>query len=515
MFDDRRMQRFALFALWVLYAAARIWRLTDSCLWFDEIFSVHAAEHDWNSILWFVAQDLIHPPLFYLLLKLWIGIGGENLFWLRLLPVGFSVLAVVPFVLFCRELKLKFPTIAFALLLLALNGSFIKYAQLLRMYSMVTFLSLVSLWLFARYFNRGKNLIALLVVNLILIYTHYYGWMVIGAEVAAMLIFQRIKWRGIAAIVGSAFVFFLPWLWFVWRASQSGSDLSQNIKWIERPGFATLGTFVIDLVEPIFFQMSNAEPASIYRVSIPIVLILVTSIVLYLSGWKSREPDEKRKIYFLAIFTFLPIVAVFIASWLMPYSIWGTRHLIIVVVPLTLLFATAVTEFRSALLRTAAISLIIIFSAYAVVLETIRTSQIHVWCAWANLANDVRSTTPEHEPVNIYTFENLVAYHVWFSLRNEPNTRVSVIRGFEDSLTLETYFLPRGFDDVTTVDLNEVNDDRFWLLFRRGKVDEERPMLDSLRAKGYIECPSMPIKYGRTNVFEIQMVREGNACLND
>jgi hypothetical protein len=51
--------------LCLLYAAVRLWRLTDACIWFDEIFGVHAAEHTWGEMWWFVAQDLIHPPLFY------------------------------------------------------------------------------------------------------------------------------------------------------------------------------------------------------------------------------------------------------------------------------------------------------------------------------------------------------------------------------------------------------------------------------------------------------------------
>ena len=513
MFEDRRTQRFALIALCVIYAAARFWRFTDSCLWFDEIFSVHAAEHEWKSLLWFVAQDLIHPPLFYVLLKIWIGIGGESLFWLRMLPVGFSILAVLPFVLFCRELKLKFGTIAFALLLLALNGSFIKYAQLLRMYSMLTFVSLLSLWLFARYFNRGKNLIALIVVNVILVYTHYYGSMLVGAEVAAILIFQRIKWRGMAVMLGTTLVSFLPWLWFVNRASKSGSELSQNIKWIARPGFTELGTFAIDLIEPVFYQISNAEPASVYRVSIPILLIIVSSIALYLSNWTNRDAEEKRTIYFLLIFALFPIVAVFVASWIMPYSIWGTRHLIIIVVPLTLLVSIAITEIRWAVLRTAAISLIVMFSAYAVVLQVARPTQIHVWCAWERLAEDVHLEVPSDQSVKIYTFENLVAYHVWFALRNTSNTSVSVIKGYEDSLTLETYFLPRGFDHVKIVELSDVQDERFWLLFRTGKVNEERPVIGALKARGYVECPSTPIMYGQTNVFNIQMVKSESACI--
>src|SRR2546421_12581670 len=104
---DLRHVRFAAFAIVLLaYIATRFWGLTASCLWFDEIFSIHAAEHSWTSLFHFVAADLIHPPLFYVLLKLWITVGGESLFWLRLFPVTFAILSLVPFLLLCRELKL-------------------------------------------------------------------------------------------------------------------------------------------------------------------------------------------------------------------------------------------------------------------------------------------------------------------------------------------------------------------------------------------------------------------------
>jgi len=76
---DSRSSLLLFFVVVALFIAARIWRLTDSCLWFDEIFSIHAARYDWKQMLQFVAADLIHPPLFYALLKIWIAIGGEAL----------------------------------------------------------------------------------------------------------------------------------------------------------------------------------------------------------------------------------------------------------------------------------------------------------------------------------------------------------------------------------------------------------------------------------------------------
>jgi uncharacterized membrane protein len=133
------------FALAALYIAARLWRLTASCLWFDEIFSVHAARHTWRGLQHFAAADLIHPPLFYALLKVWVAIGGESLLWLRLFPALTSIAALVPFLLLARELRLGTKGTALALLLLASNGYLIKYAQELRMYSLLLLLTLTSL----------------------------------------------------------------------------------------------------------------------------------------------------------------------------------------------------------------------------------------------------------------------------------------------------------------------------------------------------------------------------------
>src|ERR1041385_5771295 len=79
------------FAFVALYVAARLWRLKASCLWFDEIFSVHAARHTWRALWHFAAAALIPPPLLYALLKLWTTAGGESLLWLRLFPAPTSV----------------------------------------------------------------------------------------------------------------------------------------------------------------------------------------------------------------------------------------------------------------------------------------------------------------------------------------------------------------------------------------------------------------------------------------
>src|SRR5258706_1649660 len=245
-----RYVRFAAFVLIIAaYIAFRFWNLTESCIWFDEIFSVHAAEHSWNSLFSFVALDLIHPPLFYILLKVWIGVGGESLFWLRAFPVLFSLIAIFPFISLCRELKLSFWTQILALFFFCVNGSLIKFAQVVGMYSLLLCLSLFSMWLFARYFLKGKSFVPLLIVNILLVYTHYFGWFIVLSEVAAILIFQRIKWRRILAMSAITFASFVPWIIAVYQAAHSGSELGQNIGWMPRPGLREVTTFILNLIE--------------------------------------------------------------------------------------------------------------------------------------------------------------------------------------------------------------------------------------------------------------------------
>jgi uncharacterized membrane protein len=511
MLNDRRSITTLLAVTAIIYVAARFWRLTDSCLWFDEIFSVHAAEHEWGSMLLFVARDLIHPPLFYLLLKVWISIAGESLISLRLLPVIFACLALVPFYLLCKELKIQKPAIALATFLFAINGTFIKYAQLLRMYSMLMFLSLLSVWLFARFFYRGKNLTALIIVNALMIYTHYYGWLVVDCEVLAVLIFQRFKWRGMAVMTGILSIFFAPWLWFVYRASQSGSELNQNIGWIPKPGFAGIGTYIIDLIEPFYFQASSAEPASIYAISIPLLLILAAATAIFLTRFRGFEQFDKQRIYFLSTFVFVPIILVFIASWILPNSIWGTRHLIIIAGPIVILAAIALADFDKGWLRITAITLIFLFSGYAFVQQAVDPPPFFIWCAWEGVANDIPTGT-DARPTKVYTFENLVAYHVWFASRNSKGIEISAIKGVDGMHEDESYFLPRGFDDVRRRALTDITDERAWLVFRTEERGQETPLFQYLRNAGYVFCPNAPARFGKTDVYRIEIVKSRVTC---
>lgn len=481
--SERSRSRAAIIAISAFYVGIRLWGLSDSCLWFDEIFGVHAAEHTWGGLLSFTAQDLIHPPLFYLLLKIWIAIGGDGLLWLRLFPFLFSVLALLPFVMICRELKLKMQTTVIALLLFSVNGALIKYAQEVRMYSLLLFISLMSIWLFSRYFNKGKSFAALIFVNILLVHTHYFGWLVVGSEVIAILIFQRIKLRQTLLMFGITFVSFVPWMIAVYRATTTGSELEQNIGWIESPGIRQIVQFVFDLIEPFYFQTSNAEPASLYYISIPFLLLIVVAKIFYFVNY--REAGDKQYLYFLAIFIGAPIVMAFTASWFLPHSVWGSRHLIIVFAPLLILTAVFLTEMKNAITKNVILGIGSVLLGISFGIYAATPMQEQPWCSWEKAAAAI-AQTEKNEPITpVYAFEDLSAYHLWFALRRDARFRVFKVEGIKGIAEDKAYFLPRGFTGVEKIEIGNVPRQPSFIVFRDSEFDKKRRPLKAFNDRGF------------------------------
>lgn len=476
-------------ALCVVYAALRLWHLTDSCLWFDEIFSVHAAEHDWRDLFWFTAQDLIHPPFFYVLLKIWIAVGGESLFWLRFLPVFFSTLALVPLLLWCRQLKLSFSTVAVALAFFAVNGSLIKYAQEVRMYSLLLCVGLFSLWLFTRFVNTGKGLAALFVVNVLLVYTHYFGWLIIASEILAVMILARHQLKKILLMFAAVLLSFMGWIYALWEASQVNSNVGQNIGWMTKPNLAAVFRFVFDLFEPIYFEQSNIDSPAIILITLPILALGIIAAGFYCAVWKNESEIEKRGLHLLLIFFFTPVASALAASWLLPYSVWGTRHLIIVFAPFAVLLAAAFSKIKFWQLRTAGLSVVFLLCAAAFVLQATRPKPQYIWCAWENLATDLYDSTLHGEDaanIRLYVYEDLVAYHFWFALReSERGFQIVKVKGATAIPEDKAYFLPRGFDGVPVIEEKEITGDKFFIAFRDKTFSEFAPPLQNLKAQGY------------------------------
>lgn len=478
-------------ALVGLYVAARLWRLTAACLWFDELFGVHAARHAWGGLWRFVAADLIHPPLFYALLKVWVSLGGESVYWLRLFPVVASVAALVPLLLLARELKLGTAATNVALLFAATNGYLIKYAQEVRMYGLLLLLTLTSLWLFARLLNKEDKarglFLVLFFVNLLLVYTHYYGWLVVACEAAFLALREKRRLGAFMLTVVGLAVAYVPWVLACVSAAGRGGGLAQNIGWIARPGPGDLVELFALFNQPFYFRQSSADPLFVrFGALLGLLFVGLPVAALLFARLKRREESddgETRTVEFLLLFTALPVALALVASYVLPQSVWGTRHLIVASGPYALLAGLALGRLRPAWWRTAALLLVCCWALLAGALAVVRGQPAHVWCAWEGLA--ASAARDAAQAADVYAFEDLVAYHLWFALERDGRFRVVSVKGAPGLTEDPAYFLPRDFEGVALSNADALRGERFWAAFRDTTWDESRQPLKFIAERGY------------------------------
>ena len=132
----------------VLAAAMRLFQIGAQSLWYDEGNSARIAERSVALIIAGAAGD-IHPPLYYLLLKVWRALFGESEAALRSLSAVFGVGAVAFAYATGRDLFGR-RTGLIAATLLAVAPFAVYYGQEARMYAMLAFCAAASTWALQR-----------------------------------------------------------------------------------------------------------------------------------------------------------------------------------------------------------------------------------------------------------------------------------------------------------------------------------------------------------------------------
>jgi hypothetical protein len=149
--------------------------LTTSALWLDEALSVNIAKLPLRQIPGALRHDGA-PPLYYVLLHLWMGLFGRSDIAVRTMSSVISV-AALPFAYMAGK-RLAGRAGAWASLVLLASSPFaIGYATAARMYSLMILLSLLGLLAVARALEdpTRRRLGAVAVLTALVMYTHYWG----------------------------------------------------------------------------------------------------------------------------------------------------------------------------------------------------------------------------------------------------------------------------------------------------------------------------------------------------
>jgi mannosyltransferase len=285
--------------------------------WIDEGIAVGIASHPLAQIPHVLAQDG-SPPLYYLLLHVWMGVFGSGEVATRALSEVFAV-AAVPVAWWAGTAVAGSRAGVLAAAGAAFCPFLTYYAQETRMYSLVVVLSLAAGGSFVLAFLHGRRRhVALLGVWLaLLLYTHNWGLFLAGAMALAWLWLWRAgRVRGrdgllLAAAVALAYAPWVPTLAF--------QALETAAPWSERPSPLALA----------------AVPASLLG-----AVALAPLAVAVVAALRRRAASEAARV--LAAVVAIAALAAWISAQVQPA--WAARYLAVLLGPLLLALAAVLAR---------------------------------------------------------------------------------------------------------------------------------------------------------------------------
>lgn len=299
----------------------RTYRLGVESIWYDEGVSLYLAQQTPAGIIQHTAGD-IHPPLYYLLLHLWIRLLGSSEFAAALLSVAFGLLIVTTlYYVGSRLYNRNVGTIA--ALLAAVAPFQIWYSQEIRMYTMGAFFGLLAFWGTWRFLQTSAlqpqtatrcGWICYVIAGVLGLYTiYYFAFLLITLNVWAATHFAR-GWRAdskrVRALAASwvcaqiaILILYAPWLGTAVRQA-----LNPPVPVWRSP--VSLWEIIVDSWSALTFGQSVIPAQVSYALAFAAALYGLGAVVTY-----RRNANLS---FGLVLYTVLPIALIALASWYTP-----------------------------------------------------------------------------------------------------------------------------------------------------------------------------------------------------
>lgn len=353
---------------WVLVGLLLLWsvflrtRNLDAPFWIDEAISVGVADRPFLDIPSALQLDG-NPPVYYLLLNVWMGWFGDSESAAHTLSTLFAVATVpVGFVLARRTFGTR---AALGTAAIAATLPYLTYfGQETRMYSLVAFLSVLVAGLHLRVFARGAVAarIGLAVTLALLLYTHSWGVFLVGGSVFAVAMrvalqptrSERMRVFRIGFLIHLfAAVCWLPWIpTLLQQASETGAP------WSVRPTFEMLltglGSLAVSQVAAaaftaaLLFGAAMIASAARGRIQVPGVPAPAEAAVI------------RDHVAVLALMLVVTLLFAWITSLINPA--WASRYMGVLVGPVVLLGGVLLTHSG----RTGLVVLVILVGAWGI-----------------------------------------------------------------------------------------------------------------------------------------------------
>jgi hypothetical protein len=296
--------------------------------WIDEGLSVGISGHSLLDIPSVLREDG-SPPLYYLLLSVWMGIFGHGEADTHAMSVAFA-LFTVPAAWFAARAMFGDRAAWTAALLAAINPFLTYYAQETRMYSLVAFLSTVVTGTFVVAFVQGRRrwLPAFSVALALLAYAHNWGLFLGLGTVAALgplwraSADRRALLRDAGIAYGLAGLLYLPWIPILLsQARNTGAP------WAEAPKLQ-------DILDGLSTLLGGPAPGMAFALGAGFGLSTLLAA--------PRRSPRARAALAVALMAVTALALAWVASQISPA--WSNRYFAVFVGPLLLLGAAGLAR---------------------------------------------------------------------------------------------------------------------------------------------------------------------------
>ena len=349
----------ALFAVMGFGIVMRFWGLETHVFWHDEVYTRFFAAgyqaHDWKPALFtgevLGVADVLHfqtnnpdkglmdvvrglandepqhPPVYYVLVRTWVGLFGDSVAALRSLSAAVSVLALPAMAWLCREVSGSWRAGAFGAALLAVSPFFVLYAQEAREYALWSVLILLTnaslLTAIRATRARWRSTVGwwglFSVLTALSLYVAFSSYAIIAAQILYIIVIcrgrpSRVSLSAAAAMAISAIVF-APWAWMLWGNLEAFQTAMKWTSSITIPQWEVLASLLLSFSRPFVDFWDNLEGGGGW-IGVSVSLLGCCGVGLWLF---SRGRSHWREPYALLV----GLVVVPVALLLVPDLVWG------------------------------------------------------------------------------------------------------------------------------------------------------------------------------------------------
>ena len=287
----------------------------------DEPFSIFLAQAPLSEI-YKVQVTGNNPPLWEWLLHFWQLVFGTKAAYMRLLPLLIGAATAPAIWLVGRRFYGVYAAWFMALLFVFSNLHF-YFGLEARVYALLCLLTALAFGFYLSVCHRQEKwaLVPLLLTNILLVYAHYFGWLLVAMQVFTTVLLYRKSLVKIALVVLATVVAYAP-IW--WAMAKNLQTAAKNGTW---------------LLPPYRFQyFLELEQFLNHRIAFVAFFVLFLVCVVGFFTQKTLRFSHDAKLHITALlWFFVPYTAMFLVSFWVP--VFLNRYILFCSVPLYIFLA--------------------------------------------------------------------------------------------------------------------------------------------------------------------------------